>query len=425
MEKKRLLSILFSVIGTAILVVSIFVPWAAIDGDINISIMTFDVVVDMDAKFYPYGMDFLANATVSSQGGGVGGGLLGGGMLGGGGASTEIGDSVLYVDGIGGLSSLAGGALGIYLYKIQDPVNYTIPVVTQGTGSAKLDVTLDRQTPVWWPAGVEQTFVLKVRANSLSQIDYVRVDNVRFYLYTEYNETKTSGSSFSLVPFDVVHSTDLPVSVNLSRVGDNWEYEYTITISEFHERFGVGAAIAYTAMDTGGVSTTGNSYGSGTRDYPWASQQIQISQGQAAQVMLLGLALPVLIVAIILGGAAALLSSRKHSKTRYLLLSVGILSILSSVFFFLGPGVIVDLVPLLENLLQWTPFIFLPVAASAFFFVACAFEWREEEEEMVAFEVEEEEEGGGAVTEEEKEKESDGAVESGQWSAEQESVYDQ
>ncbi|MCK4718985.1 MAG: hypothetical protein KAT70_09970 [Thermoplasmata archaeon] len=399
MDPKKMLSLVFVGVAMALLIVSFLVPWATLDGTLGLEVVGVEIDVEMDGKFYPQGLDFEATGSTGggvSVGGGIGGGLLGG-M--GNGTTLELNESMYYYEGLERISSIVGGPLGILLYKIQDPTNYSINVITQATGSCMLDVKLDRETPIWWPVGVEENFVLTISARGMTNMEEVRITEVQFYLYTDYNESKTYGIDFDLVPFDTKQAFD-PMSLDIifDETGDSWTYNFPVNIADFHGRFGIGVGVTYSAEDTAGGIATGDSYGD-SGGYPWANQQVQVTQAQTVRVALLAFTMPLLIASLVLGAVGILLSLKKHAKARHILLVVSILPLLSAIFFFAGPGVVLDLIPLAKPLFHWTPFIFLPVAASALLFIGCALEWKEEEEEMVSFEVEEDESGEAMLAE--------------------------
>lgn len=391
MDKKKILSIMLTSFAIALMAVSLTLPWAEIDGELDVLGAKAEIHVDINAQGFAY------EATSNTSGAGLGGGL-GGGILGNGG--RNVNGSGYYFEGLEGF-----GAIGGILFQAPNPVNYDIIPITGASGElAEIQVSLNRPGPLWWPVGIEEDYELSITAVEVDSGAAFTIEEVQFYLYTEYNDTKASSNTDDrLVPYDTIQPYD-PVTVNMvfDSAEDSWSYTHSFTVSEFHAmegentgRFAIGVEVIYTAEDAlGTITTTGNTH-PGT--YPPANAQIQISGGQTAKVVMLGLTFPLILITMALGVIGVALTFKEHAKTRHMMLVLGILALLSIVFFWMGTGAFPELletptIPISE----WMSFnlmtLALPIIASILFFVGCFFEWEEEEEEMVSFEVEDAEE---------------------------------
>ena len=364
---KKIMSLVLAVMAMATLVISIFLPWASVDGRMELDVMAIQAGVDIDVDFYPHQFTYDVTANTS------GGGLLGGG-------DTNISDRRYYTEGLEGF-----GAIGGMLYRAPNPAKYKIQVLPPMGGRADIWVTLNREAPLWWPAGLEETFSLDIVLENITGVKEIRIKSAKFFIYTDYNETKAASNMVDRhVPFDKrqVHS-ERSLSGALSSTGDVVSHRESVIVRDYHERFGIGVDVTYEAeTDNGQIITTGTSY---TGQYPPAAHQIQITQTQAAKVVMLGVAFPLMLATLVVGAIAIALSLKDHSHTRYLLLAACALSSMCSVFFWMGTGVFLELMDIVEPWFSYNIFLLLPLASGALFFVGFLVERVVEREDLVEF----------------------------------------
>ncbi|MCD6461856.1 MAG: hypothetical protein J7L61_03845, partial [Thermoplasmata archaeon] len=365
MPGKKAVAVILTTVGLLLAATAFMLPWGEIDGHMDISAAGLGASIDINAEMYTYKAHYEVSST---------GGVLGN-------KTTE--DTILYTQGLGGF-----GAVGTILYESPNPVEYTINPLFPAEGEAALEVSLFRNTPVWWPVGVETSYDVNITLAAASQVDYIHIEELRFYIYTDYNESKAESSTMERnVPYDTVRIDKIPVDVNLTSVGDHWSYTYKHTETEYHGRYGVGVEVVYTAVASdGGVTHLGQTSYPG--DLPTPNNQIQLTRGETVRIGGMALAPIFLILSMILGAVGLFLTHRVHPHARKVLVSSGILAILSPLFFWWGATGAVGLIPMLAPWFHITAFLFVPLAGGLLLLAGGIVEWEEEVEEQVTFQVE-------------------------------------